>query len=61
VKIVKERPLLFSATLFYTVDKNMPEKLYEYRIGFNENGTITIISNNEKERYGTLDKENSQN
>lgn len=49
------------ATLFYTFDKNMPERLYEYRIWFNENETATIISNNEKEGYGTIDKGNSQN
>lgn len=49
------------ATLFYTYDENMPERPYEYRIWFNENETAEIISNNEKEGYGTLDKENSQN
>lgn len=47
-------------TFFYTFDKNMPERLYEYRIWFNENGTATLISNIDKEGYGTLDKDNSQ-
>lgn len=45
------------ATLFYTFDENMPEKLFEYRIWFNSNGTATIISDRENEGYGTLDKE----
>jgi len=42
------------------VKKNLPEKLTEYEIWFNENtGTATIISTNEKEGYGMLDKENA--
>ncbi|WNS75773.1 hypothetical protein RRV45_01610 [Bacillus sp. DTU_2020_1000418_1_SI_GHA_SEK_038] len=48
------------ATLFYTFDKNMPERLYEYRIWFNSNDSTTIISNHEKEGYGTLDGKNSK-
>ncbi|MCM3170110.1 hypothetical protein M3617_25675 [Peribacillus frigoritolerans] len=49
------------ATLFYTFDENKPERLYEYEIWFNESaGTATIISNNENESYGELDKENAQ-
>ncbi|WP_163539242.1 hypothetical protein [Gracilibacillus sp. YIM 98692] len=48
------------ATLFYEYDKNMPERLVEYEIWFNENtGTAEIVSNNEKEGYGELDKENT--
>ncbi|MEH7356294.1 hypothetical protein V7150_22530 [Neobacillus drentensis] len=36
----------------------MPEKLTEYEIWFNEDtGTAAIISTNEKEGYGMLDKE----
>lgn len=45
---------------FYEVKKNLPEKLTEYEIWFNEDtGTAAIISTNEKEGYGTLDKENT--
>jgi hypothetical protein len=48
------------ATLFYEFDKNMPERLYEYEIWFNEHAdSATIISNNEKEGYGELDKDNA--
>jgi hypothetical protein len=48
-------------TLFYTFDENKPERLYEYEIWFNESaGTATIISNNENESYGELDKDNAQ-
>ncbi|WP_227939933.1 hypothetical protein [Alkalihalobacillus deserti] len=47
-------------TLFYTFDENMPERLVEYQIWFNENaGTATIGSNNENESYGELDKDNT--
>lgn len=49
------------ATLFYTFDENKPERLYEYEIWFNESsGAATIISNNENESYGELDKDNAQ-
>ncbi|PHD72495.1 hypothetical protein COF64_21020 [Bacillus sp. AFS043905] len=49
------------ATLFYTFDENKPERLYEYEIWFNvSSGTATIISNNENESYGELDKDNAQ-
>ena len=49
------------ATFFYIVDKNMPEKLTEYQIWFNqENGTATIISSDEEENFGELDKKNSK-
>ncbi|TKH03527.1 hypothetical protein FC682_17510 [Peribacillus simplex] len=49
------------ATLFYNFDENKPERLYEYEIWFNESaGTVTIISNNENESYGELDKDNAQ-
>ncbi|MEH7380888.1 hypothetical protein V7138_10445 [Bacillus sp. JJ1533] len=45
------------ATLFYTFDGNMPERLYQYRIWFSVNNA-TIISNNDNEGYGRiLDKE----
>lgn len=43
-------------TLFYLIEENMPERLYEYRIWFNGDGTATIISNNENEGYGFLDE-----
>jgi hypothetical protein len=50
-----------AATLFYTFDENKPERLYEYEIWFNESaGTATIISNNENESYGELDKDNAK-
>lgn len=49
------------ATLFFEFDENMPERLYEYDIWFNESaGTAAIVSNNEKEGYGELDKENAE-
>jgi len=48
-------------TLFYEYDKNMPERLVEYEIWFNENtGTTTIVSNDENQSYGELDKDNTK-
>ncbi|MCK2021275.1 hypothetical protein [Peribacillus frigoritolerans] len=59
VKIARKPDV--EATLFYTFDENEPERLYEYEIWFNESaGTATIISNNENESYGELDKDNAQ-
>jgi hypothetical protein len=49
------------ATFFYTFDENMPERLVEYEIWFNENGTATIVSNAENKSYGKLDKGNTEN
>lgn len=38
----------------------MPERLFEYLIWFSQsNNTATIISNNVKEGFGTLDKEDA--
>ncbi|MDM5281817.1 hypothetical protein [Peribacillus frigoritolerans] len=58
VKIARKPDL--KATLFYTFDENMPERLVEYEIWFNKNGTATIISNNENKSYGELDKESAK-
>ncbi|MGW6433900.1 hypothetical protein ACWFPQ_11400 [Peribacillus butanolivorans] len=58
VKIARKLDL--KATLFYTYDENMPARLVEYEIWFNENGTATIISNNENKSYGELDKESAK-
>ncbi|MCP1495119.1 PBP1b-binding outer membrane lipoprotein LpoB [Peribacillus frigoritolerans] len=58
VKIARKPDL--KATLFYTFDENMPERLVEYEIWFNENGTATIISNNENKSYGEFDKESAK-
>lgn len=43
-------------TLFYQFDKNMPERLYTHKIWFNSDSTATIISDNEKQGFGTLNK-----
>lgn len=48
------------ATLCYSMKEDKSEKVYEYRIWFNKE-ISTIISDNEKEGYGKLNKENSQN
>ncbi|CAH0317668.1 hypothetical protein [Peribacillus simplex] len=58
VKIARKPDL--KATLFYTFDENMPARLVEYEIWFNESGTATIISNNENKSYGELDKESAK-
>lgn len=48
------------AVLFYEVEKNMPERLYEYEIWFNENGKAEFLGSDEDERYGRLNKEKSK-
>jgi hypothetical protein len=49
------------AVFFYEVEKNMPERLYEYQIRFNEAAsTATMISNDEKAGYGELDNANAK-
>lgn len=55
-----DRKADLKATLFYKIDKNIPERLYEYKIWFNKNtGTASIISDDDKEGFGELDKENT--
>lgn len=45
-------------TLFFKYDVNMPERLVEYQIWFNKSdNTATIISTNENENFGTLEKD----
>ncbi|WP_416118278.1 hypothetical protein [Peribacillus butanolivorans] len=58
VKMARKPDLI--ATLFYTFDENIPERIVEYEIWFNENGTATIISNNENKSYGELDNESAK-
>jgi hypothetical protein len=49
------------ATLFFKYDENMPERLVEFQIWFNNSdNTATIISTNEKENFGTLDKNHAR-
>jgi hypothetical protein len=45
-------------TLFFKYDVNMPERLVEYQIWFNKSDdTAIIISTNENENFGTLEKD----
>ena len=57
-----ERPAEVKATLFFDYDNNMPEKLEEYLIWFNENESAIIINplNKDEYDYGTLNEENSR-
>jgi hypothetical protein len=49
------------ATLFFKYDENMPERLFEYQIWFSKsNDTATIISTNENENFGTLEKDHAK-
>ncbi len=45
------------ATLFYTEDEDSRDELYLYRIWYNSDDSLSIVSNNEEEGYGTLDEE----
>lgn len=49
------------AIFFFDFDKNLPERLVEYEIWWNQSNGSAIIGSNEKEEgYGTLDKEYSE-
>ncbi|MBX9974832.1 hypothetical protein [Cytobacillus firmus] len=48
------------ATLFFTYDKNMPERLTEYSIWFSKKDGSAAIFHREKNALGTLDKENAK-
>ncbi|MFE7060876.1 hypothetical protein ACFVAD_01830 [Sutcliffiella sp. NPDC057660] len=60
VEAEMERMEDFQLTLFYTYNENMPERLFEYKIWFNEDGTATIISNVARENFGKLDKDGAE-
>ncbi|MDN4493461.1 hypothetical protein [Ureibacillus aquaedulcis] len=47
----------FIATLFYTDNEDQHDQLYLYRMSFNSDGSLSIVSNNEEEGYGILDEE----
>ncbi|WP_421662119.1 hypothetical protein [Lysinibacillus telephonicus] len=46
-------------TLFFTYEENMSEKLFLYRIWFEDDDEVIIISNNEEEGYGKLEGDNA--
>lgn len=48
------------ATLFFTYDKNEPERLFEYLIWFNQSDETATIIDKEKNALGNLDKENTK-
>jgi hypothetical protein len=48
------------ATLFFRYDKNMPERLFEYFIWFNQGNASATIIDREKNALGTVDKEDAQ-
>ncbi|MED4531769.1 hypothetical protein [Metabacillus fastidiosus] len=48
------------ATLFFTYDKNMPERLFEYSIWFNEGDASLTIIDREKNAYGRLEKQEAK-
>ena len=49
------------AIFFFDFDKNLPERLVEYEIWWNQSNGSAIIGSSEKEEgYGTLDKEYSE-
>ncbi|MFJ5714313.1 hypothetical protein [Neobacillus sp. NPDC093127] len=60
VKAKMSRKEDVKAILFFTFDKNMPERLFEYFIWFNQGDASATIIDSEKNALGTLDKENAQ-
>ncbi|MFC2950017.1 hypothetical protein [Virgibacillus sediminis] len=60
-KVNMARKADVKATLFFEFDENMPERLVEYEIWFNESaGTAEIVSNNDDEGYGELNTDNTK-
>ena len=58
VEMAREEDVLI--TFFFDYDKQMPERLIEYRIWWNQSkGSAIIVSSDEDEGYGKLDKEKS--
>ncbi|MED4399959.1 hypothetical protein [Metabacillus fastidiosus] len=60
VKAEMSRKEDVKATLFFTYDKNMPERLFEYSIWFNEGDALVTIIDREKNAYGRLEKEDEK-
>ncbi len=50
----------YKVTLYFQEKDDMPERQYEYRVWFNADDTVTIISSNLREGYGLLDTKNTQ-
>lgn len=48
------------ATLFFTFDRNMPERLFDYLIWFNQDDATATIIDSGKNALGTLDKEGAK-
>lgn len=46
-------------TLYYNVEPDTSESHYVYRIWFNNDGSATIISSNEREGFGKMNKKYS--
>lgn len=60
VKAQMDRKEDMKATLFFTFDKNMPERLFEYFIWFNQGDASATIIDREMNALGTLDKEDAK-
>ncbi|MEC2074838.1 hypothetical protein [Metabacillus fastidiosus] len=60
VKAEMSRKEDVKVTLFFTYDKNMPERLFEYFIWFNEGDASVTIIDREKNAYGRLKKEDAK-
>lgn len=60
VKAEMDRKEDVNATLFFTFDKNMPERLFEYFIWFNHDDISTTIIDKEKNALETLNKDDTK-
>lgn len=59
IDMAREEDVL--TTFFFDYDKQMPERLIEYRIWWNQSkGSAIIVSSDEDEGYGKLDKGSSE-
>lgn len=60
IKVEMTRKEDVKATLFFSLDKNMPETLFEYFIWFNQGDISATIIDRENNAMGTLEKEYTQ-
>jgi hypothetical protein len=60
VKAETDRKEDVKATLFFRYDKNLPERLFEYFIWFNQGNASATIIDREKNSLGTVDNEDAQ-
>ncbi|MEI5907070.1 hypothetical protein WAK64_08370 [Bacillus spongiae] len=60
VEVEMSRKEDVKATLFFTDDRNMPDRLYEYLLWFHQDNESASIFDREKNAFATIEKEEAQ-